>query len=169
LYSAEIARESRFVLLLKPNHMTSFRYIGLFILSLAACNSNPSTPKPTEFAMTNNQSIIDQYFAHFNAHDWQKMADMYIDTPEMKDPAYGTQNVRMTKEDIIKKYAELEAMIPDVKDRVVQMYHSGNFTIVEFESSGTAPDGSPFVLPICTVFEVIDGKITKDLTYYDNF
>ncbi len=40
--------------------------------------------------------------------------------------------------------------------------------LVEFISIGTAPDGSKFRLPICTVFEIKMKKFQKDLTYYDN-
>ncbi|WP_207758922.1 nuclear transport factor 2 family protein [Flavobacterium aurantiibacter] len=94
---------------------------------------------------------------------------MYIAQPEMKDPAYGLKNVKMSHGEIVKKYSELHKMIPDVQDRVVAMYPSENHVIVEFESSGTAPDGKKFSLPICTIFEIKDGKISKDLTYYDNF
>lgn len=94
---------------------------------------------------------------------------MYVDSPEIKDPAYGIKNVIMTKADIVKKYTALQGMIPDVHDSIIHMYNSGDNVIVEFESTGTAPDKSKFVLPICTVFEIKSGKITKDLTYYDNF
>lgn len=79
------------------------------------------------------------------------------------------QNIKMTKANIVKKYDEINQMIPDVHDKVIKIYHSDNNVIVEFESSGTAPDDSKFVLPICTIFEIIKGKITKDFTYYDNF
>lgn len=40
---------------------------------------------------------------------------------------------------------------------------------VESISTGTAADGSKFELPICTIFTIENGKITKDFTYYDNF
>ena len=61
-------------------------------------------------------------------------------------------------------------MIPDVKDKVIQTYPSGdNHIIVEFVSSGTAPDNSKFELPICTIFTIENGLITKDFTYFDNF
>ncbi|TAF44224.1 MAG: nuclear transport factor 2 family protein [Sphingobacteriales bacterium] len=116
-----------------------------------------------------NKKIIEQYFKYFNNYEWQKMADMYIEQPEMKDPAYGIKNIKMTKANIVKKYSELNQIIHDVHDNVINMYYSGDNVIVEFESSGTAPDGSKFVIPICTIFEIKNGKITKDLTYYDNF
>jgi len=50
------------------------------------------------------------------------------------------------------------------------MYSSGDkHVIVEFISTGTAPDNSKFELPICTIFTIENKKITKDFTYYDNF
>ena len=116
-----------------------------------------------------NKTLIEKYFQLFNNHEWPAMANIYIEQPEIKDPAYGIKNIKMTKADILNKYTDLNQMIPDVHDNVVKMYHAGDNVIVEFESSGTAPDGSKFVLPICTIFEIKDGKITKDLTYYDNF
>jgi ketosteroid isomerase-like protein len=139
------------------------------LVMMFACNKpTPKNIMPPVNNVAKNSAIIEQYFAQFNKHDWKAMADMYIDNPEMKDPAFGIANVKMTKADIIKKYLELHQMIPDVKDSVVAVYTSGNYMTVEFESSGTGPDGKKFSLPICTVFEIKEGKITKDFTYYDN-
>jgi ketosteroid isomerase-like protein len=56
------------------------------------------------------------------------------------------------------------------QDEIIQVYPSdNNHIIVEFISSGTAPDGSKFELPICTIFTIENEKIVKDFTYYDNF
>jgi hypothetical protein len=53
---------------------------------------------------------------------------------------------------------------------VIQTYPSGDkHIIVEFVSSGTAPDSSKFELAICTIFTIENGLITKDFTYFDNF
>lgn len=149
--------------------MTRFTFLGFLLITLFSCNHADKKKSTDMDNSTANTTIIQQYFQHFNKHEWSKMADMYIDQPEMKDPAYGIKNVTMTKADIVKKYTELNQMIPDVHDSIINMYHSGNNVIVEFQSSGTAPDGAQFTLPICTIFEIKDGKITKDLTYYDNF
>lgn len=148
--------------------MKRLNFSAFILMMLFACNNSNQNSSSMDNAAA-NKKIIEQYFNYFNNHDWLKMADMYIDQPEMKDPAYGIKNVKMTKAEIVKKYSELNQMIPDVHDKVINMYHSGDNVIVEFESSGTAPDGSKFVLPICTIFEIKNGKITKDLTYYDNF
>lgn len=148
--------------------MIRLTFLALLFITLFSCNNSKQNSVSMDNSAT-NKIIIEQYFKHFNKHEWQRMAEMYIEQPEMKDPAYGVKNVKMTKADIVKKYSELNQMIPDVHDSVINMYHSGDNVIVEFESSGTAPDGSKFTLPICTIFEIKNGKITKDLTYYDNF
>jgi predicted SnoaL-like aldol condensation-catalyzing enzyme len=149
--------------------MLRLTYLTVSVLLLLSCNSSNQQNVNSMNNVTANKAFIEQYFKHFNNHDWQKMADMYIDKPEMKDPSYGVKNIVSSKADMVKKYSELQQMIPDVHDSVINTYYAGNNVIVEFESSGTAPDSTKFVLPICTIFEIKDGKITKDFTYYDNF
>jgi ketosteroid isomerase-like protein len=119
---------------------------------------------------TENEKFVKKYFEHFNNHDWDKMANMYIEISEFKDPTLGQGIVKQTRKQIIEKYAELNKIFPDLHDKVIQTYPSGeNHIIVEFVSSGTAPDNSKFELPICTIFKIENGKITKDFTYFDNF
>lgn len=148
--------------------MIRLTFLVLLMVTLFSCNNSKQNLNNMDTQVT-NKKIIEQYFKYFNNYEWQKMADMYIEQPEMKDPAYGIKNIKMTKANIVKKYSELNQIIHDVHDNVINMYYSGDNVIVEFESSGTAPDGSKFVIPICTIFEIKNGKITKDLTYYDNF
>lgn len=143
--------------------MKNLLFLLMVIVSMA-CQNEKSADNTAA-----NKAIIETYYTHFNKHDWQKMAEMYADSTQMKDPAYGYKAVKMTPAEIQKKYEELNKTIPDVKDSVVSMYHSGDNVIVEFISKGTAPDNSKFELPICTIFEIKNGKITKDFTYYDNF
>jgi len=114
--------------------------------------------------------IITEYFDHFNNHDWTKMANMYSEISEFKDPTLGPGIIKQTRQQIIDKYSGLSQMFPDVKDKIIQIYHAGdNNIIVEIIASGTASDKSKFELPICTIFTIEDGLITKDYTYYDNF
>ncbi len=144
-------------------------YILTFcLLYLAACTTKTETII-NEGIKNENTAIIEKYFAYFNNHDWQKMADMYIEKPSMKDPAYGINAIEMTKDSIIEKYTTLGKLIPDVKDSIIKVYPNSKNVIVEFESKGTGPDGKKFILPICTIFEIENGKISKDYTYYDNF
>lgn len=97
------------------------------------------------------------------------MAALYAERASFKDPSLGIEPVTKTRTQIAKKYSEMGQMFPDIKDDVVAIHPSGNDIVtVEFVSSGTAPDGSVFKLPICTIFKIENGLITLDFTYYDN-
>ena len=118
---------------------------------------------------TENEKIAKQLFVEFNKHDWQKMANLYIENAEFKEPGSKMKLHKKSREQIVKEYSELQMMFPDVQDSVVAVYPSGkNKVIVEFVSKGTNPDKTEFELPICTIFTIENGKITKDYTYFDN-
>lgn len=117
-----------------------------------------------------NEAIIQQYFDHFNKHEWKQMAELYAPNADFKDPALGKGIVKQTPEQIIEKYTALQQIFPDIHDEIVKIYPSTNeFITVEFISKGTAADGTLLELPICTIFTIKDGKIVADFTYYDNF
>jgi ketosteroid isomerase-like protein len=142
------------------------KFILLFAILFISCNQQ----KPKTMETSANEKLVKQYFEYFNKHDWSKMANMYVENAEFKDPSLGEGIVKQTKQQIIDKYSELNSIFPDLHDKIVQIYPSGEkHVIVEFVSSGTAPDNSKFELPICTIFTIEDGLITKDFTYFDNF
>ncbi|SHM86587.1 nuclear transport factor 2 family protein [Flavobacterium saccharophilum] len=117
-----------------------------------------------------NEKIIKQYFEYFNSHNWKKMAEMYTESADFKDPSLGKGIVKQTRKQTEDKYAELNEIFPDLHDKIIQIYPSGeNHIVVEFISTGTAPDNSKLELPICTIFTIENGLITKDFTYFDNF
>ncbi len=142
--------------------------ITIFLAASAftACNNQYKSSITT----TENEKLVKRYFDHFNNHEWTKMANMYSATSEFKDPSLGQGIVKQTRQQIIEKYSELNKIFPNLHDSVTQVYPSGSKNIiVEFISSGTAPDNSKFVLPICTILTIENGFITKDFTYFDNF
>lgn len=135
-------------------------------ITLISCNNQDKKNIET----TDNEKLVKQYFEHFNKHEWTKMANMYSEISEFKDPSLGQGIVKQTRQQIIDKYSELNKIFPDLHDQVIQVYPSGDkHIIVEFVSSGTAPDNSKFELPICTILTIENGLITKDFTYFDNF
>lgn len=136
------------------------------ILALHSCN-NLNRP---HMNINENEKIVQQYFEHFNNHDWTKMANMYAETTDFKDPSLGQGIVKQTRQQIIDKYSKLNEQIPDLHDEIIQTYPSGDkHIIVEFMARGTAPDGTQFQLPICVIFTIENGIITKDFSYFDNF
>ena len=138
----------------------------LTVSTLAACNNEGKAPLQTN----QNEKLVRQYFEHFNSHDFVKMANMYVEIAEFKDPTLGKGIVKQTREQTAKKYGDLQKTFPNIKDSIKAIYPSGeNHVVVEFISSGIAPDSSAFELPICTIFTIEKGLITKDFTYFDNF
>lgn len=119
---------------------------------------------------TDNEKLVQQYFQHFNNHEWTKMANMYMETADFKDPTLGQGIVKQTRQQTIYKYSELNKVFPNLHDQVIQIYLSGpKHIIVEFVSTGTSGNNTKFELPICMILTVENGFITKDFTYFDNF
>ncbi|WP_374360003.1 nuclear transport factor 2 family protein [Cloacibacterium sp.] len=146
---------------------------NLLFLSLAffvfSCKQNEEKVIISESNSANNEKVAKELFVHFNNHDWQKMADLYIENAEFKEPASGMVAQKKSKTQIVKEYTALQQQFGDVKDSVIAVYPSGDKNvIVEFVASGTLPDKTRFQLPICTIFTIENGKITKDYTYFDN-
>jgi ketosteroid isomerase-like protein len=138
----------------------------MMMVTLVACTK----VNEKQTIVLGSERIVRQYFEYFNNHEWAKMASMYADTAEFKDPSLGKGIIRQTRQQTIDKYSALCKIFPNLHDRVVQIYPSNDkYIIVEFVSTGTSADGVTFELPICTIFVVENGQITKDFTYFDNF
>jgi ketosteroid isomerase-like protein len=142
------------------------KLIPFFILITSLFSCTKSSNKTAQI----NEQLIHQYFDHFNKHDWAKLADMYVENADFKDPTLGQGIAQQTRQQTIQKYSELNNIFPNLHDEIQQMYPSGDkHIVVEFVSSGMAADNSKFELPICTIFTIENGLITKDFTYFDNF
>jgi ketosteroid isomerase-like protein len=138
----------------------------ILTFTLISCNNQ----KQKTMGTNDNEKLVKQYFEYFNNHDFVKMANMYAETTDFKDPSLGQGIVKQTRQQTIEKYTELAKIFPDLHDQVIQTYSSGdNHIIVEFVSSGTGPDKVKFELAICTILTIEKGLITKDFTYFDNF
>jgi ketosteroid isomerase-like protein len=116
-----------------------------------------------------HEEFVKKYFEYFNAHNWQAMANMYIDSADFKDPSLGKTMVKQTRQETASKYKALAEVFPNIHDEIINIYPSNEkHIVVEFVSSGTSADGKSFTLPICTIFTFENNKITKDFTYFDN-
>jgi steroid delta-isomerase-like uncharacterized protein len=119
--------------------------------------------------------IVKAIFEAFNRHDAEVMAsfyaeDVFVDSPDFSAP-------KRTPKEVAVNYRNYFASTPDIKDDVTNIIVSGNKVIVEFVSSGTiqnpAPDDPPtmkgkkFSLKICSILEIKNGKVVRDITYYD--
>jgi len=146
------------------------RAIKILVAGIILFSILMSCEKSNDKIQAENEMLIRNYFELFNKHQWKALSEMYVENAEFKDPSFGNGIVKQSKTEFVKKYTELNQIFPDLKDKVLQVYPSGDKNIiVEFVSMGTAPDHSKFELPISTIFTIKNGKITKDFTYYDNF
>ncbi len=153
--------------------------IFLIMIVLTSCNNltqnssqTPTTMKDNTQTNTqaNNEKLVKQYFEHFNKHEWTKMANMYVENADFKDPSLGKNIIKQTRKQIIEKYSALNGVFADLHDEIINIYPSGDKNIiVEFVSTGTAPDNTEFELPICAILTIENGLITKDFSYFDNF
>ncbi len=128
-------------------------------LLMLGCSSSPSTER--------NEAIARKLFDAFNKHDWQTMASYYADSALFLDPSYGIQYVKKSRKETVAKYTEMQAMFPDIHDKVTGVYPSGDVVTVEFTSTGSIHDSIRFELPIISVLTFRDGFVVKDATYYD--
>lgn len=139
--------------------------VNFVLIFFISCTTNKS-----ELIMSKNIELVKTYFELFNKHQWNELSKLYIKDAEFKDPSLGQGIVKQTRDQFIVKYSELNAIFPDLRDDIVQIYPSGEkHVIVEFISTGTAEDNSKFELPICTIFTIENGQIIKDYSYFDNF
>lgn len=134
--------------------------LGSVLLILAACTSPESQEKK-------NTEVAQKLFEAFNQHDWKAMTDLYAEQAQFLDPSFGPEIVTKSRAETMAKYKEMQALFPDIHDAVQNIYPSGETVTIEFISTGTAPDGTKFSLPIVTIFTIRGGLIVKDATYYD--
>jgi len=144
--------------------------VFICLVVMYGCNQETKTtpvsnnmPDP----VSNNEKNIKDFFAAFNAHDWQKVASFYVDTPQFLDPSMGIDFVMLSHAKIMEKHQQLESYFPDLTDSLTGIYPSGDKVITEFIATGTYKNGKKLKLPICDVFTFKNGKIISDATYYD--
>ncbi len=142
--------------------MRSIIYLLIGMSLLMSCSGNK--PESTD---GDNVVIVRSMFDAFNKHDWEAMADHYVDSASFLDPSFGKEYVIQSKTALVNKYAEMQQFLPDIHDEIVGLYPSEDKVTVEFISTGTMPDGAKFSLPITSILTVKGGKIVKDATYYD--
>ena len=67
-------------------------FLILLATGIACAPESTETQNTTtdDIAMENeNIALVKQYFAYFNQHDWDSMAEMYTETADFKDPSLG--------------------------------------------------------------------------------
>jgi len=72
---------------------------------LISCNNPNTKSMEINMAITENEKIVRQYYEYFNNHEWKKMAEMYTEVSDFKDPSLGQGIIKQTRQQIIEKYS----------------------------------------------------------------
>jgi len=135
----------------------------VLLIFLAFISCQTPTSKPDD----NARATATAMFEAFNQHDWSRMASYYAEDADFLDPSFGKEYVKQSREELAKKYADMQQMFPDIKDDITAVHAAGETVVVQFTSHGTASNGSSFQLPIVTLLTFRNGLIVRDATYYD--
>jgi steroid delta-isomerase-like uncharacterized protein len=138
-------------------------FVALLILSAVAMaqNSKPS--------MDAGSAVAEKWIAGWNSHDPEKLLPLFTDDIFYEDVAFG--EVSHGKAEVRKFIlSEIEG-VPDLQLKLVRAdIHNGHGTI-EWTFSGTDKDvfktGKKFTVRGVSVIEMRDGKISRNLDYYD--
>lgn len=131
------------------------KLICLMFFALTACGQSRRLEDPEQLCI--------EIFDAFNAHNWEQMATYYADSLEHESPdgRFGT------KVELLAHYRSLHGAFPDIHDEIKNIYPSGSSVVIEFVARGTATDGSKLELPILGILTFKNGKVVRDVTYYD--
>lgn len=134
----------------------------IYSFTLISCST------PDNSIEAENIAHVKSMFDAFNQHDWKRMSEHYADSAQFLDPSFGTDYIYQSRDEMIKKYAEMEQMFPNINDNVLGIFAQGDKVSVEFISTGNAGDSISFSLPISCVLTLKNKLIVKDATYYNN-
>jgi hypothetical protein len=65
--------------------MKNLLTIAILMVTIIGCNNINN-----ENSMASgNEKLVKKYFEHFNNHEWEKMANLYVETADFKDTSLG--------------------------------------------------------------------------------
>ena len=122
--------------------------------------------------MSDPASIAREYLESFNRRDWGRIRDLFApgysytggDGEKQQGPEAGLAIVQMWA-----------GAFPDARINIRNVHVAGDVAIVDFQASGTqdgelmgiAATGRKISMPVCTVLDIKDGKITAEREYMD--
>ena len=122
--------------------------------------------------MSDAASIAREYLESFNRRDWDRIRELFAsgysytgsDGEKQQGPEAGLAVVQMWA-----------SAFSDAKIDIREIHVAGDVATVEFQASGTQNGelmgipgtGRKVSMPVCTVLEIRDGKITAEREYMD--
>jgi steroid delta-isomerase-like uncharacterized protein len=122
--------------------------------------------------MTDPAAIAREYLESFNKRDWNRIRDLFA-------PGYsytgGDGQTQQGPEAGLAVAQMWAGAVSDAKIDIKKIHVAGDTAIVEFQGSGThdgelagvPATGRKIVMPVVTILEIKDGRITAEREYMD--
>lgn len=117
--------------------------------------------------MTTNAAasgLVDQIVVAYNTHDIAILRRLYHDDVTYWSALEGTNKGKAA---VISHIEHLHQILPDEKMRAKTVTADDEMIVVEFESTGTGPNGREYRIEFTEVFEVVDTQIVSIKVYLD--
>jgi len=115
-------------------------------------------------------AIAEQWVAAWNSHSPDKMLPLFSDDIFYEDVAFG--EVSHGKAEVSKFAASEFEAVPDLELKLLRAEIHGGHGTIEWSFSGTDKDiyktGKKFTVRGVSVIDVRDGKIVRNLDFYDS-
>jgi len=115
-------------------------------------------------------AIAEQWIAAWNSHSPDKMLPLFADDILYEDVAFG--EVSHGKDEVSKFAASEFEAVPDLELKLLRSDIHGGHGTIEWSFSGTDKDiyktGKKFTVRGVSVIDVRDGKIVRNLDFYDS-
>lgn len=141
--------------------LTAALAIAIFPAILASAENKPSSK--------HESAVAEQWIAAWNSHRPEQMLALFTDDVLYEDVAFGAVNHGKAE---VRKFAteEFEG-VPDLELKLLRAHIQGGHGTIEWTFSGTDKDvfktGKKFSVRGVTVIDLRDGKISRNLDFYD--
>lgn len=117
--------------------------------------------------MTSNAAasrLVDQLVAAYNSRTTDVLQQLYRDDITYWNSLDGCREGRQA---VIDHIDHLHKILPDEQMRPLTVTADDDVIVVEFESTGTGPNGQPYRIEFTEVFAITDGGIASIKVYSD--
>jgi ketosteroid isomerase-like protein len=122
-----------------------------------------------------SRALVKEAWKRFAERDVKRIADLFHEDAEWKAPPANATALALNMTDHMRGSAEIadflahgfRRLFTESQVRFTGLHADGSFVIVEEEMSATLPNGVPYQLSYCFVFECRDGRIARVREYMD--
>jgi steroid delta-isomerase-like uncharacterized protein len=121
------------------------------------------------------RTMANAWMDALNRHDTDAIAKMYSDDAQLESPNW--QGVKTGSAGAIEVYGRYFISTPDLQQKITHLITTDSNIVIEYVSSGTllhpeksTPEymrGKKYTLQNCTRLDVINGKIVRQMNYFD--